>query len=51
MDETRIADLVADVTGLEMVQLWHTDDLRNARADKWINVILRKTRRGSSECE
>jgi SAM-dependent methyltransferase len=42
MDEASIIELVAGMVELELVQLWHTDDLRPGRLDKWLNVLLRK---------
>ncbi len=43
MDEPGITALVGGIVGLKLLQLWHTDDLRISRADKWLNVLLHKT--------
>ena len=42
MDEASITALVGGIAGLELLQLWHTDDLRISRVDKWLNVLLHK---------
>lgn len=44
MDEPGITALVGGIVGLKLLQLWHTDDLRISRADKWLNVLLHKKR-------
>lgn len=42
MDESGVDKMVAGIEGLEIVQLWHTNDMRPGRSDRWLNVILRK---------
>lgn len=42
MDEASIDALIRGVAGLKRVELWHADDLRPNRSDKWINVLLRR---------
>ena len=45
MDESSITALVGGIARLELLQLWHTDDLRSSRVYKWLNVLVRKTDR------
>ena len=40
MNESSIGELLVDVDDLEIVELWHTDDLRPDHSDKWLNVLL-----------
>ena len=40
MDEASITALVGGIAGLELLQLWHTDDLRVGRVDKWLNLLV-----------
>ena len=42
MDEPSISELVAGIVELELFRLWHTDDLRPGRLDRWLNMLLRK---------
>lgn len=42
MDEATITALVGSIGGLELLRLWHSDDQRPDRDDKWLNVLLRK---------
>lgn len=43
MDEVNLSELVGCISGLELVRLWHTDDQRPDRDNKWLNVLLRRT--------
>ena len=40
MNESSIGKLIAEIDDLEIVELWHTDDLRPDRSEKWLNVLL-----------
>ena len=40
MNESGVMALVASVEGLEIIQMWHTVDLRPDRSDRWLNVLL-----------
>jgi len=42
MDEPSMRELLTGFSGLEMIQLWHTVDLRPDRSDKWLNVLLQR---------
>jgi SAM-dependent methyltransferase len=45
MEEASFTVLLGGIGGVELLQLWHTDDQRPDRDDKWLNVLLRKTTR------
>jgi SAM-dependent methyltransferase len=40
MNESSIGELLLEVDDLEIVELWHTDDLRPDHSDKWLNLLL-----------
>jgi 2-polyprenyl-3-methyl-5-hydroxy-6-metoxy-1,4-benzoquinol methylase len=40
MNEAGIADLIAGVEQLAIVETWQSDDLRPGRSDRWLNVLL-----------
>ena len=43
LTESSFAELINEVTGLEIVEEWITSDVRPGReGEKWLNVILRK---------
>lgn len=43
MNEQRFHSLLAQIGGVELIELWETDDRRPMRkGDKWLNAILKK---------
>jgi len=42
MDRSSMDELLASISGLEIVELWYTDDPRPDRSDKWLNVLLQR---------
>lgn len=45
LTETSLRDFVSDQPNLELELIWITDDMRSERANRWLNVIARKTLR------
>lgn len=45
MEEASFTVLLGGIGGVELLQLWHTDDQRPDRDEKWLNALLRKTTR------
>jgi SAM-dependent methyltransferase len=42
MNDKGIREIIGSHPLLEEVQLWHTDDLRPERQDRWTNLLVRK---------
>ncbi|GGA67227.1 SAM-dependent methyltransferase [Neiella marina] len=42
MDETTVAQLLNPFKELKVVELWHTEDARPSRDEKWLNLIVQK---------
>ena len=43
MTESSFAELIKEVSGLEIIEEWITSDVRPGREEeKWLNVILKK---------
>jgi SAM-dependent methyltransferase len=40
--ETELRDRLVDV-GLQVVDMWRTDDVRPGRSDRWVNALARKS--------
>lgn len=40
--EKTIKELISNFNELKILELWFTDDKREDRNDKWINIIVKK---------